>query len=140
VSCLSGHSHRSTHNINISFFSKFSKFSKNMRKSNSPVNKRFGMSQQNSSKQVSQGIEGNRKNERKGTPDTNPSHEVPNSFPGSSGSKPIGKKPKSDDDAVQADVKNQQESSETRESEQGSFEYNPKPIKKKKKKESKRAS
>ena len=110
-----------------------------MRKSNSPVNKRFGMSQQNSSKQVSQGIEGNRKNERKGTPDTNPSHEVPNSFPGSSGSKPIGKKPKSDDDSFQADVKNQQESSETRESEQGSLEYNPKPNHKKKRK-SKRAT
>ena len=110
-----------------------------MRKSNSPVNKRFGMDQQNSSKQVSQGIEGKRKNERKGTPDTNLSHEVPNSFPGSSGSKPIGKKPKADDDSFQADVKNQQESSETRESEQGSFEYNPKPQPKEKK-ESKRAS
>ena len=110
-----------------------------MRKNNSPVNNRLGMNQQNSSKQHSQGNEGKRKNEKEGTSDTYLSHEVPNSFPGFSGSKPIGKKPKPDDDSVQADVKNQQESSETRESEQGSFEYNPKPIQKKKK-ESKRAS
>ena len=102
-----------------------------MRQNNSPVNKGFGMSQQNSSKQGSQGNEGKRKNERKGTSDTNPFHEVPNSFPGFSNSKPIGKKPKNGD-SIQADVKNQQESSETRESEQGSFQYNPKPIQKKK--------
>ena len=70
-----------------------------MRKNNSPVNNRSGMNQQNSSKQDSQGKEGKRKNERKGSVNTNPSHEVPNSFPGLSDSK-------------QADLKNQQESSD----------------------------
>ena len=80
-----------------------------MRKNNSPVNNRLGMNQQNSSRQNSQGNEGKRKNERKSTSDTNPFHEVPNSSPGFSGSKPIGKKPKLDADSVQADVKNQQE-------------------------------
>ena len=52
-----------------------------MRKNNSPVNNRSGMNQQNSSKQDSQGKEGKRKNERKGSVNTNPFHEVPNSFP-----------------------------------------------------------
>ena len=53
-----------------------------MRKHNSPVNNRSGMNLQNSSKQDSQGNEGKKKNERKGSVNTNPSHEVPNSFPG----------------------------------------------------------
>ncbi len=74
-----------------------------MRKSNSPVNNRSGMNQQNSSKQSSQGNEGKRKNERKGTVNTNPSHEVPNSFPGFLDSKPIGKKPRRDEEFEQAD-------------------------------------
>ena len=98
-----------------------------MRKHNSPVNNRSGMNQQNSSKQSSQGNEGKKKNERKGSVNTNPSHEVPNSFPGFSDSKPIGKKPRLDEDSEQADLKTQQESSETRNSEQESSEYNPKP-------------
>ncbi len=58
------------------------------------MNNRSGMNHQNSSSQHSQGKEGKRKNERKSTPDTDPFHEVPNSVPGFSDSKPIGKKPK----------------------------------------------
>ena len=69
------------------------------------MNNRLGMNQQNSSKQHSQGNEGKRKNERKSTSDTNPFHEVPNSSPGFSDSKPIGKKFKADEDFDQADVK-----------------------------------
>ena len=93
-----------------------------MRKNNSRVNKRFGMNQEYSSERNSQGIEGKRKNERKGGySDTNPSHDYPNSSPGFSDSKPIGKKPKVDDDSVQADVKNQQESSENNVSEHENF-------------------
>ena len=76
-----------------------------MRRNNSPVKNRFGINQQNSSKQHSHREEGKRKNERKGASDTNPSHEVPNSSPGFSDSKPIGKKPRLDDDSDQADVK-----------------------------------
>ncbi len=68
-----------------------------MRKSNSPVNNRSGINQQNSSKQSSQRNEGKRKNERKG------------SLPGISDSKPFGKKPRFDADSKQADLKNQQE-------------------------------
>ncbi len=95
---------------------------------------RSGMNHQNSSKQSSQGNEGKRKNERKGSVNTNPSHEVPNLFSGISDSNPIGKKPKVDEDSKQADLKNQQESSETRVSEQEIFEFNPKPSQEKKKK------
>ena len=43
-----------------------------MRKHNSPVNKRLGMNQQNSSEQHSQGNVGKRKNEKESTSDTNP--------------------------------------------------------------------
>ena len=103
-----------------------------MRKNNSPVNNRSGMNQQNSSKQDSQGKEGKRKNERKGSVNTNPFHEVPNSFPGFSDSKPIGKKPRLDEDSKQADLKNQQESSETRDPEQEGYDFNPKPSQQKK--------
>ena len=92
------------------------------------------MNQQNSSKQISQENEGKRKNEKKGSVNTNLSHEVPNSFSGSSDSKPIGKKPRLDEDSEQADLKSQQESSEARDSEQDYFEYNPKPSQEKKKK------
>ena len=74
-----------------------------MRKNNSPVNNRSGMNQQNSSKQDSQGNEGKKKNERKGSVNTDLSHEVLNPFPGISDSKPIGKKPKIDEDSKQAD-------------------------------------
>ncbi len=87
------------------------------------------MNQQNSSIQHSQGKEGRRKNEGKSTSDTNPLHEVPNSVPGFSDSKPIGKKPKLNDDFIQADVKNQQKSSETKESNPEVFDFNPKPSK-----------
>ena len=76
-----------------------------MRKHNSPVNNRSGMNQQNSSKQDSQGKEGKRKNERKGSVNTNPSHEVPNSSHGFHDSRPIGKKEPRQDDFVQTDVK-----------------------------------
>ena len=110
-----------------------------MRKNNSPVNNRSGMNHQNSSKQSSQGNEGKRKKERKGSVNTNPSHEVPNSFPGFSDSKPIGKKPRVEEDSKQAEVKNQQESSETRYSDQENFEYNPKPSQQKKKDRQKRS-
>ena len=68
---------------------------------------------------------------------TNLSHEVPNSFSGSSDSKPIGKKPRVDEDSKQVDLKNQQESSETRHSDQENFEYNPKPSQQKKKRKGK---
>ena len=104
-----------------------------MRKNNSPVNNKSGMNHQNSSKQSSQGNEGKRKNERKGSVNTNPSHEVPNSLPGFSDSKPIGKKPKVDEDSKQADLKNQQESSETGVSDQENFDFNPKSSRQKKK-------
>ncbi len=100
-----------------------------MRKHNSPVNNRSGMNRQNSSIQHSQGNEGKRKNERKSTSETDPLHEVPNSVPGFSDSKPIGKKPKSKDDFIQADVKNQQNSSETKESDPEVYDFNPKPSK-----------
>ena len=76
-----------------------------MRKNNSPVNNRFGMNQQNSSEQHSPGDEGKKKNERKGAPDTNPFHEVSNSFHGFHDSRPIGKKEPRQDDFVQTDVK-----------------------------------
>ena len=106
-----------------------------MRNSNSRVNKRFGMNQEYSSERNSQGIEGKRKNERKGgNSDTNPSHEFPNSSPGSSDSKRIGKKPKLDDDSYQAGVKNQQESSENKDSEHEGLEFNPKSSQKNQKK------
>ncbi len=68
-----------------------------MRKHNSPVNNRSGMNSQSSSKHNSQGNEGKKKNERKGSVNTNPSHEVSNSFPRISDSKPIGKKPRVDE-------------------------------------------
>jgi hypothetical protein len=93
-----------------------------MRKNNSRVKKRFGMNQEYSSEQNSQEFEGKRKNERKGgNSDTNPSHEFPNSSPGFSDSKRIGKKPKFDDDSDQAGVKNQQESSENKDSDHENF-------------------
>jgi hypothetical protein len=97
-----------------------------MRNYNSRVNNRSGMNHQNSSIQNSQGNEVKKKNERKGSVNTDPSHEVLNPFPGSSDSKPIRKKPKIDEDSEQADLKNQQESSETRVSDQENFEFNPK--------------
>jgi hypothetical protein len=75
-----------------------------MRKSNSPVNNRFGMNQQNSSEQHSPGDEGKKKNERKGV-NTNPFHEVSNSSHGFHESRPIGKKEPRQDDFVQTDVK-----------------------------------
>ena len=91
------------------------------------MKKRFGMNQEYSSERNSQEFEGKRKNERKGgNSDTNPSHEFPNSSPRFSESKPIGKKPKVDDDSDQADVKYQQESSENMDSEHENFEFNPK--------------
>ena len=109
-----------------------------MRNNNSRVNKRFGMNQEYSSERNSQGIEGKRKNERKGgNSDTNPSHDYPNSSPGFSDSKPIGKKAKLNDDSDQADVKNQQKSSENKDSEHEDFEFNPKASQKKKKRKMK---
>ena len=75
-----------------------------MRNRNSPVNNRSGMKQSGSSVQHSHGDEGKKKNERKGV-NTNPFHEVSNSSPGFSDSKPIGKKFKADEDFDQADVK-----------------------------------
>ena len=69
------------------------------------MNKRFEMNQQKSSEQHSRGDEGKKKNERKGAPDTNPFHEVSNSFHGFNDSRPIGKKEPRQDDFVQTDVK-----------------------------------
>ena len=107
-----------------------------MRKNNSRVNKRFGMNQEYSSERNSQEIEGKRKNERKGgNSDTNPSHDYPNSSPGFSASKRIEKKAKLNDDYDQADVKNQQESSENKDSEHENFEFNPKSSQKIREKE-----
>ena len=106
-----------------------------MRKNNSRVNKRFGMNQEYSSERNLQGIEGKRENERKGgNSDTNPSHEFPNSSPGFSDSKRIGKKPKLDDDSDQAVVKYQQETSENKDSDHENFDFNPKSFQKNKKK------
>ncbi len=103
-------------------------------RNNSRVNNRFGMNEYSSGRN-SHGNEGKRKNERKGgNSDTNPSHDYPNSSPGFSDSKRIGKKPKLDDDSDQAGVKNQQKSSENKDSEHENFELNQKSSQKNKKK------
>ena len=109
-----------------------------MRNRNSPVNNRSGMKQSGSSVQHSHGDEGKKKNERKGV-NTNPFHEVSNSSPGFSDSKPIGKKFKADEDFDQADVKNQWKSSEPKVSEQNdSGKINPNPSQRTKKRQNRR--
>jgi hypothetical protein len=96
------------------------------------------MKQSGSSVQHSHGDEGKKKNERKGV-NTNPFHEVSNSSPGFSDSKPIGKKFKADEDFDQADVKNQWKSSEPKVSEQnGSGKINPNPSQRTKKRKNRR--
>ena len=104
-----------------------------MRNRNSPVNNMSGIKQSGSSVQHSHGDEGKKKNERKGV-NTNPFHEVSNSSPGFSDSKPIGKKFKADEDFDQADVKYQWKSSEPKFSKQnGSGKINPNPSQRTKK-------
>jgi hypothetical protein len=104
-----------------------------MRKYNSRVNNRSGMKHSGSSVQHSHGDEGKRKNEREGV-NTDPSHEVSNSSPGFSDSKPNGKKHKEEENFDQADVKNQRKSSEPKVSEQfGSGNNNPNPSQRTKK-------